>query len=111
MYLGDCCLGGSMRAVSLPVRALPTWQKKSAGSAPQGYALYTPHFQPLKPKFRTPGDRYPIWSECGNQPGSGSPCNQYARRRFAELQGQGQPFATIERIMTAEGSFRHYAGF
>lgn len=111
MYLGDCCMG-NLAAVRLPtIRRLPQWAVRQAPAQSQCYALQTPHFKTLKPTFASPGDRYPIWALCGNQPGSGSPCNRQAIARFKELKASGKAWPEISSIMAREGSLKHYAGF
>lgn len=94
MYLG---------AMHIPVVALSRMLPHSAIGSSVKFAVQG------RVEF-APGSSWPNWNSCGAIPGSGSPCNAYARRRFAELKAQGKTFAQISAIMTAEGSFKHYAG-
>ncbi len=94
MYLG---------AVFVPIAArtrIPAKPFFGSGKAPAA---------PGRVEF-APGAKYPMWNACGGIPGSGSPCNYFARMRMQELRAQGKTFAQAEAIMKAEGSFLHYAG-
>jgi hypothetical protein len=104
MYLDPVHFGGVARPMLRPV------MQTRAVRPDISLAIARSRAAEAKP-MTAPGSRYPMWSSCGNKPGSGSPCHSQAMARFNELKAAGHAWPQIQAIMQGEGSLRHYAGF